>query len=267
MAKRTSRLNSGPNDDRAASGDYGDYGDYGARRSRTPRPERRRENAPPVPRAMTPLLPKTPAQERLLRALRHSDQVFVIGPPGTGKSYLPVCFGADLLQSGEIDTIVLTRPIIPVSSSQRLGFRPGTAEEKMAEWTAELFAALRGRMGAGAFGIALKRGNVSVVPFETMRGRTFSRSFVLLDEGQNVTYPEMKMFLTRIGERSRMVVNGDLSQSDLREESGLAVALRINRAFDLDVPVIEFGLDDIVRGGTCAAWTRACYRYEQDDAR
>ena len=229
--------------------------------TKTVRKPRKTETYTP-PFVAKPLLPKTQRQDDLLKALRTSAQVITIGPPGTGKTFLPVGWAADSLLRGDIKQIVLARPVIPVSTGQKLGFRPGDVGEKMAEWMAELFKDLRDRMGVGAFDTALKNEHIIVVPFETMRGRTFNNAFVLLDEAQNCSYHELKMFLTRIGEGSQVCINGDLNQSDLKEESGLNVILRIARDAGLNVPLIEFGLDDIVRGDICAMWIRACYAYE-----
>jgi phosphate starvation-inducible protein PhoH and related proteins len=112
-------------------------------------------------------------------------------------------------------------------------------------------------MGRGAYETALKNGNIEIVPFEVMRGRSFSDAFILLDEAQNTTPEEIKMFLTRQGEDTRVVINGDIAQSDLKSSSGLKKIIHIIKAHGLPVPIIEFGIEDIVRSGMCAMWVKA----------
>ncbi len=150
---------------------------------------------------------------------------------------------------------MLTRPNAPCGRS--LGFFPGSLDDKFAPWAAPVLDALRERMGAAAFDIARKNGAIEFAPFEVMRGRTWRHAFVMLDEAQNATAAQMKMFLTRVGENCRVVVNGDAGQSDIDETSGLAVVLDLVARFDLPAPVIEFGHADIVRSEICAMWARA----------
>jgi phosphate starvation-inducible PhoH-like protein len=154
-----------------------------------------------------------------------------------------------------VSRIILTRPNVPCGRS--LGFFPGSLEEKFAPWAAPVIEAIRDRMGAGAFDIAVKQGDIELVPFEVMRGRSWRDAFVLLDEAQNATPAEIKMFLTRIGEDCSVVVNGDVSQCDLDQASGLRAALDLIAQRRLPVPVVEFTLADIVRSGICAMWARA----------
>lgn len=151
--------------------------------------------------------------------------------------------------------IILTRPNVPCGRS--LGFFPGTLENKFAPWAVPITDTIRDRLGAAVFDIALKNGNIEVVPFEVMRGRSWRDSFVILDEAQNASAIEIKMFLTRIGEDCITVVNGDVSQCDLEKQSGLRVALNLIRDKGLPIPIVEFSVDDIVRSGMCALWVRA----------
>ena len=133
----------------------------------------------------------------------------------------------------------------------------GSFENKFAPWAVPITDTIRDRLGSAVFDIALKNGNIEVVPFEVMRGRSWSEAFVLLDEAQNTSATEIKMFLTRIGEDCITVVNGDVAQCDLDRESGLRVALNLIRDRALPIPVVEFSVDDIVRSGLCALWVRA----------
>jgi len=206
-------------------------------------------------RTPAPIRPLTATQAEYLDALRSSPQVFVLGPAGTGKTWIAATYAADLYRARQVSRIILTRPNVPCGRS--LGFFPGSLEEKFAPWAAPVIEAIRDRIGAGAFDVAVKRGEIELVPFEVMRGRSWSDAFVLLDEAQNATPTEIKMFLTRIGEDCSVVINGDVSQCDLDEASGLSVALALVAKRRLPVPVIEFTLADIVRSGICAMWARA----------
>lgn len=206
-------------------------------------------------RQLPPLRALNPMQAEYIDALRASPQVVVMGPAGTGKTWIAATYAADLLRNRQISRIVLTRPNVPIGRS--LGFFPGTLEDKFGPWAAPVVEAIRDRIGKAAFEIALKRGDIEMVPFEVMRGRSWKDAFVLLDEAQNTTPQEIKTFLTRIGEDCTVVINGDISQCDLPDASGLRTVLSLIKSKGLPVPVIEFTRDDIVRSGLCAMWVRA----------
>ena len=138
-----------------------------------------------------------------------------------------------------------------------LGFFPGSLEKKFAPWAVPVSDAIRDRLGDAAYDIAVKNGDIEVIPFEVMRGRSWRDTFVMLDEAQNASVAEMKMFLTRVGENCITVINGDVAQCDLDKGSGLHFAIDIIRRDDLPVPVIEFTVEDVVRSGICAMWVRA----------
>jgi phosphate starvation-inducible PhoH-like protein len=161
---------------------------------------------------------------------------------------------AQMYARGQIDKIILTRPNVP--SSRSLGAFKGTLEEKMAPWTAPVVDVLRKYLG-GAYENAVRKQAIIVAPFETMRGASFNNAFVILDEAQNTTPEEMKMFVTRIGENCRVVINGDIRQSDVRQESGLSKIIALAQRHNLPVPVIEFGIDDVVRSKECKMWIEA----------
>ena len=206
-------------------------------------------------RHLSPIQPLTERQGEYLDALGRSAQVIVLGPAGTGKTYIAGTRAADLLRQRRINKVVITRPNVP--SGRSLGFFPGTLEEKIAPWVAPLTEAMKERMGQAAFEIALKTGDIEIVPFEVMRGRTFKNCLVILDEAQNTTTSEIKMFLTRIGDDCQVIINGDVSQTDLRETSGLRTVIHLIKSRMMPVPVVEFTSDDIVRSGICAEWVRA----------
>ena len=202
-----------------------------------------------------PIKALNPTQAEYLSALRHSPQVVVLGPAGTGKTWIAATYAADLYRDGKIRRIILTRPNVPCGRS--LGFFPGTLEDKFAPWATPIIEAIKERIGAPAYDIALKNGDIEMVPFEVMRGRSWKNAFVLLDEAQNTSVLEIKTFLTRIGEDCITVINGDVNQSDIDVGSGLHKIIDMIRRMDLPVPVIAFTLDDIVRSGVCAMWVRA----------
>jgi phosphate starvation-inducible PhoH-like protein len=206
-------------------------------------------------RVPAPIRPLTAKQAEYINAIMTSEMVTVMGPAGTGKTYVAATIAADLLRARHIHRIVLTRP--NVASGRSLGFFPGTLEEKIGPWVVPFTDVIRQRMGEGAFEVALKKGDIDIVPFEVMRGRTFNNSFIILDEAQNTTIPEIKMFLTRLGKDSTTIINGDVAQTDLRETSGLSKVIQMAKRHMLPVPVIEFGVEDIVRSDLCAMWVKA----------
>lgn len=209
-------------------------------------------------RTYAPIRPLTPRQGEYLEALKTSQQVVTIGCAGTGKTYLAGTWGIDLLRQRRISKIIITRPNVPGGRS--LGFFPGTLEEKIAPWVVPLLDTFRDRIGAAAVEIYLKNGDIEVIPFEVMRGRTFKDAFVILDEAQNTDPTEMKMFLTRVGEGSQVVINGDIQQSDLKSTSGLSKVMHMVKSQCLPIPVIEFTEEDIVRSDVCAMWIKAFNR-------
>lgn len=202
-----------------------------------------------------PLVPKNPAQTNYINCINQYAQVFVTGPAGTGKTYIAASLAADMYNKHQIHKIILSRPNIPAGKS--LGFFAGTIEDKIAPWVYPLTEVLIERLGKAKYEIAHKRGDIEIVPFEVMRGRSFNNAFVILDEGQNLTPHEMKMFLTRIGEDSKVIINGDVSQHDLKEQSGLTVAIDLMHKHNIPAAHCNFTHDDVVRSGICAAWTRA----------
>jgi phosphate starvation-inducible PhoH-like protein len=206
-------------------------------------------------RDLPPIKPLNSTQAAYLDALRTSVQVVVLGPAGTGKTWIAATHAADLFRNGRIDKIILTRPNVPCGRS--LGYFPGTLEDKFAPWAVPVAEVIKERIGKAAYEIALKRGDIELVPFEVMRGRTWKNAFVLLDEAQNTTAAEIKTFLTRIGEDCTVVINGDIQQCDLDQSSGLRIVIHMIKSQMLPVPVIEFTQQDIVRSGVCAMWVRA----------
>lgn len=200
------------------------------------------------------LVPLNDRQKELLDALKSSDQVFILGPAGTGKTYVTATYAADLYTLKAVDRIIITRPHIAVGKD--IGFLPGTLEEKTYHWALPVLDVLQKHLGKGAVDTAVKNGNIEMAPLALMRGRNFDKSFIIVDETQNITTHELKMLLTRVGQGSKIVLNGDVQQSDLTVADGLTKVIHLAKKHMLPVPVIEFGVDDIVRSDICAEWVK-----------
>jgi phosphate starvation-inducible PhoH-like protein len=189
---------------------------------------------------------RTPMQSAYMRAIEKHDLVFGLGPAGTGKTYIAVAFAAHCLERGMVERIILSRPA--VEAGERLGFLPGDMREKVDPYLRPLYDALYDVLPPEKVERDIETGVVEIAPLAFMRGRTLANAFVILDEAQNTTSMQMKMFLTRIGEGSKMVVTGDPSQIDLLPgmRSGLDEAVELLSAVD-DISVVRFGASDIVR--------------------
>ena len=199
-----------------------------------------------------PLVAQNDRQRDYINAIDEFSQIIVLGPAGTGKTYIAATKAANMYITKQIDKIIITRP--NVAAGKSIGYFPGTLEEKMMPWVMPVLEVLHWHLGKGAVETGIKNGNIEIAPFETMRGRSFTDAFVILDEAQNVTPHEIKMFLTRIGQNCTVILNGDIFQSDLSETSGLSKAIHMVKKYMLPVPVIEFQAEDIVRSDLCKQW-------------
>lgn len=193
-----------------------------------------------------PIRPKTMGQKRYVDAIRDHTITFGIGPAGTGKTYLAVAMAVKAFKAHEISRIILTRPA--VEAGEKLGFLPGDLQNKVDPYLRPLYDALFEMLGEEAFQRCLERGSIEVAPLAYMRGRTLDDSFIILDEAQNTTREQMKMFLTRLGMNSKSVITGDITQIDLpsSQRSGLLEASRILKGID-DIAIIRFSDKDVVR--------------------
>ena len=189
---------------------------------------------------------RSPGQRDYLTALRERDMVFALGPAGSGKTYLAVAMGVSLLMGGKVERIVLSRPA--VEAGERLGFLPGDMREKVDPYLRPIYDALFDLMDARIVERAMQSGEIEIAPLAFMRGRTLSNAVVILDEAQNTTSMQMKMFLTRLGENGRMIVTGDPSQTDLPpgQTSGLSEAIRLLADVE-GIGHVAFTADDVVR--------------------
>jgi phosphate starvation-inducible PhoH-like protein len=206
--------------------------------------------------------PKTHGQKIYVDAVRDNTMIFGIGPAGTGKTYLAMACAIEALQSGSVRRIILTRPA--VEAGERLGFLPGDLTAKVDPYLRPLYDALYEMLGPEETARLMERGTIEIAPLAYMRGRTLNDAFVVLDEAQNTSPEQMKMFLTRLGFNSKMIVTGDVTQVDLDggRPSGLRTIRRVLRNVN-DIAFIELTGDDVVRHRVVAAIVEAYRKYEQ----
>lgn len=208
-----------------------------------------------------PIKGKTLGQKRYVDACRNNTITFGIGPAGTGKTYLAVAIAVSEYKAKRVDKILLTRPA--VEAGEKLGFLPGDLQEKVNPYLRPLYDALQEMLGIDSYNKMLEKGTIEIAPLAYMRGRTLNNSFIILDEAQNTTKEQIKMFLTRLGENSKMIITGDLTQIDLPEGkvSGLRHAARVLADVD-DIGIIKFTQRDVVRHPLVQAIVKA---YEQEE--
>jgi len=209
-----------------------------------------------------PIKPKTLGQKQYVDMIRKKMIVFGAGPAGTGKTYLAMAMGITAFKNDEVSRIILTRPAI--EAGEKLGFLPGDLQSKVDPYLRPLYDALYQIMGADSFTKNMEKGLIEVAPLAYMRGRTLDNAFIILDEAQNTTPAQMKMFLTRIGFGSKVIITGDLSQKDLPSgaTSGLDVALRVLKKID-DIGICELTSQDVVRHPLVQKIVHAYDEYEQ----
>ena len=206
---------------------------------------------------------KTVGQKKYVEAIKKNTVVFGVGPAGTGKTYLAVCMAASAFKGKQVEKIILTRPA--VEAGEKLGFLPGDLQTKVDPYLRPLYDALQEMFGLETYAKLMEKGNIEVAPLAYMRGRTLSNAFIILDEAQNTTVEQMKMFLTRMGDGSKVVVTGDVTQIDLPEgkRSGLKHAVSILKNIE-GIETVTLTAKDVVRHPLVMEIVRA---YEREGVR
>ncbi len=209
-----------------------------------------------------PIKAKTLGQKKYLEAIKNNTVVIGVGPAGTGKTYLAVAMAVAAFRAKEVNRIILTRPA--VEAGEKLGFLPGDLQQKVDPYLRPLYDALFDMLGPENFQKYQERGNIEVAPLAYMRGRTLDDSFIILDEAQNTTPEQMKMFLTRLGFGSKIVVTGDITQIDLPDgkKSGLVEVIKILKNLD-DIQTVKFSEKDVVRHKLVQDIIKAYEKYEE----
>ncbi len=212
-----------------------------------------------------PIKPKTIGQKKYMDAIRKNTVTIGVGPAGTGKTYLAVAAAVAAFRDKQVNRIIITRPA--VEAGERLGFLPGDLQSKVDPYLRPLYDALFDMLGAETYQRYVERGNIEVAPLAYMRGRTLDDSFIILDEAQNTTPEQMKMFLTRIGFGSKAIVNGDVTQIDLPDgkQSGLKEAIRVLKEVE-GIAICEFSDQDVVRHELVQRIIRAYEKYDKERA-
>ena len=207
-----------------------------------------------------PIKCKTVGQKRYVDSIRENSVVFGIGPAGTGKTYLAVCLAVQAFKQKQVDKIILTRPA--VEAGEKLGFLPGDLQTKVDPYLRPLYDALQEMLGLETYTKLMERGSIEIAPLAYMRGRTLSNAFIILDEAQNSTREQMKMFLTRLGDGSKMVITGDVTQIDLPDgkKSGLEHAAAVLKDVE-GIGIVRLNDKDVVRNPLVMRIVRA---YEAD---
>lgn len=203
------------------------------------------------------IVPKTANQAKLFDAIKTSNQVFVTGPPGTGKSYITVGMAADWFKSSKYHQLFICRPMVP--NGDDIGHLPGTEEQKSEPWAAPALNIVSKRIGKGKLECDLHQGRIQVKPLQMMQGYSLDDCWLIVDEAQEMTIGQARMIVTRMGHNSKLLLNGDINQCNLSEDSGLYYLIDKIRSNNIPFPVVEFTIDDCQRSEECKMWTKVLY--------
>ena len=203
-----------------------------------------------------PLIARNPRQAAYLKALNNLDQVFAIGPEGTAKTYIAARWGIRQVLDGRKERLILSRPTVS-KPKHRLGFRPGGQDDKVVDWLIPILDAVKDECGMATIERMKNTGLITYAAFETMMGRTFRDAVMLLDEAQNCDFKDLRLFITRQGDNSQIIINGSLEQVDAIPDSGLEQIIDMVGKYGIDAAVIRFTDDDVVRSKAVAQWVKA----------
>lgn len=193
----------------------------------------------------------TQTQKEYIKAIHASVVTIAVGAPGSGKTYVPSSLASEYYYKGEVERITIIRPTVP--ASRPIGFIPGDAQEKMEPWATPILEVIEEKLGAKYYD-GRNNGTIYAYPIMYLRGSTLRNSFIIIDDAQNLTKEELHLILTRIGEGSKVVMTGDLSQSDIFVENGLSFVMKKIQQLELSIPIITFETEDICRSQTCQLW-------------
>lgn len=219
-------------------------------RPKTRQQKQQKEYNDPV-RKKPPIQGATANQKLLIQEINDSEQVIVLGPAGTGKTYITAGMAADWYSQNKYNKIIITRPMVPVGED--FGFLPGTLEEKTTPWAMPVLDIIAQRVGKGKVECDMGK-SIEIVPLQLMRGRTFDNAWIIADECQNLTVEQAKMLVTRIGVNAKLIINGDIAQKDIPGYSGLTWLIDRIKHHDLPIPIVEFKIEDCQRSGVCRMW-------------
>ena len=204
-----------------------------------------------------PIVPAGSNQAELIHAINTYSQVLVVGPPGTGKSYITVGKAADWFAESKYNQIFICRPM--VSNGDDMGWLPGDELEKVQPWAERPLQIIRERIGNNKFECDLSQGRIQVKPLQMMQGYSLDNCWLIVDEAQEMTISQAKMVVTRMGKNSKLLLNGDIQQCNLKEGSGLKFLIDTIRANNMNIPIIEFDIDDCQRSNECKEWIKVLY--------
>lgn len=219
-------------------------------RPKTRQQKQQKEFNDPV-KKQPPITGATANQKLLIQEIKDNEQVIVLGPAGTGKTYITAGMAADWYSQNKYNKIIITRPMVPVGED--FGFLPGTLEEKTTPWAMPVLDIIAQRVGKGKVECDMGK-SIEIVPLQLMRGRTFDNAWIIADECQNLTVEQAKMLVTRIGVNAKLIINGDIAQKDIPGYSGLTWLIDRIKHYDLPIPIVEFKIEDCQRSGVCKMW-------------